>query len=208
MKPNPAGMAALPDNELLRLHQAGDQAAFGVLMERYSKKLRRNIYFTLPRPLQHSETVDDIVQNTCLKALIALGEGRYTGESDKFSGWIWIIARNECIDAGRRLKKRHTLPLTGVNEDGKEFDFEIEAEGNPEDAFLKKETAASLWEYVQELEPEQRDVVMLRYFSEYSYKEIMACLGPDVSENTYLGRTRYGLMHLRRKLAQQIKTEV
>ena len=75
------------------------------------------------------------------------------------------------------------------------------SEGNVEDAMVSEQIEADIRMLVELLPAEQREVVMMRYFSGLSFKEIAE--QTDVSINTALGRMRYALINLRRMIKEK-----
>lgn len=93
----------LSDGELVVLVASGGTEAFGVLWNRYYRQLRSIIL----RFVREDEA-DDFVQETAVRALVALQSGKYVHE-DHFFAWVCSVARNAIVDARRRSK--HVCPL-------------------------------------------------------------------------------------------------
>lgn len=113
----------------------------------------------------HNETVaEDILANVFLKAWRSIR--RYHAGSDRFRRWIFAIARNEVRDYWRSDKR--TLPMLDI-------DITEETESpsglDPEDARRQVAQAMAI------LTEEQRQVVVLRYFSNKSHEEIAGIMG-------------------------------
>ena len=105
---NYAGMA---DEELALLYVGGDNEAFDELLERNQKKLYSYILFVVHDP----EVANDVFQETFVKVITKLQEGKYT-DSGKFSFWLTRIAHNVIMDNYRQLKNAHIIEPTENND--------------------------------------------------------------------------------------------
>jgi len=120
--------------------------------------------------------------------------GRYN-EEGKFSSWICRIAHNLAIDFFRKEKRSPMITL----EDGSNvFNTMAFAEDSAESQQIKEDTYARLRELIQTLPQTQREVLMMRHYADMSFQEIADATG--VSINTALGRMRYALINLRKKM--------
>lgn len=127
-----------------------------------------------------------------------IDDGRYT-DNGKFLSWILRIAHNQVIDHFRARKQDKT---TNEAEAGYDMLGSLRfSEGNVEDAMVSEQIEADIRMLVELLPAEQREVVMMRYFSGLSFKEIAE--QTDVSINTALGRMRYALINLRRMIKEK-----
>ena len=144
------------------------------------------------------DAADDIFQETFIKAVRVIDEGRYV-DSGKFLSWILRIAHNQVIDYFRARKQNRQ-----VNESEAGYDMLAAmrlAEGSVEDAMVSEQTEREVRALVEMLPAEQREVVMMRYFGGLSFKEIAE--QTDVSINTALGRMRYALINMRRMVREK-----
>ncbi len=172
------------DAELVRLAAAGDETAFNQLYQRY----RLPLYGFLSRKLNRQGTLsDDIFQQTWVR--IADSLSRYE-ERQKFSSWLFRIAQNLVIDYYRQQKH---IAFEEIEE------FHANTEANALTAVDNRELAKRLWDAVDELPSEQREVVMLRQ-KQVSFKEIAEIQNTGI--NTVLGRMHYAVQSLRRKLQE------
>lgn len=128
-----------------------------------------------------------------------IDEGRYT-DNGKFLSWILRIAHNQVIDHFRaqRQSKAVTESEAGYDVLGT-LRF---AERTVEDSMVSDQIERDVRALVELLPAEQREVVMLRYFSGLSFKDIAE--QTEVSINTALGRMRYALINLRRMIKEKI----
>lgn len=182
------------DQVLLRSYLSGDRSAISTLIERHSRRVRDYIRMMV----KDSDLAEDIFQETFIKAVKVIDEGRYV-DNGKFLSWVLRIAHNQVIDHFRAQRHNKTL-----NEAEAGYDvlgsLRI-AERNVEDRMISSQIEADLRALIGELPDEQREVVMMRYFSGLSFKEIAE--HTDVSINTALGRMRYALINLRRMIKEK-----
>ena len=123
--------------------------------------------------------------------------GRYN-EEGKFSSWICRIAHNLAIDFFRKEKRNPTIEM----EDGSNvFNTLAFAEESIESLQIKEDTHKRLRELIQQLPEAQKEVLIMRHYADMSFQEIAETTG--VSINTALGRMRYALINLRKKMTNQ-----
>ena len=99
----------LTDDMLVALYSKGENKAFDELLSRYQDKLFNYIYFVV----HNQELAEDIFQETFVKAIVTIQQGRYTADG-KFSAWITRIAHNLVIDSFRQERNENTVS----NEEG------------------------------------------------------------------------------------------
>ncbi len=183
----------LSDAALISLYQSGSNPAIETLIARYKDKIYTAIYMLV----KDQYLAEDIFQETFLKIIRTMKSGRYA-EQGKFLPWAMRVAHNLCMDHFRRV--RQLVPVT--TEDGREIiELLPMAHGNGAERLEERQTHQSVRELVESLPEEQREVVSLRIYGELSFKEIADLT--NVSINTALGRMRYGLINLRKKIAEQ-----
>ena len=147
---------------------------------------------------QDGDVADDIFQETFIKAVRVIDEGRYT-DNGRFLSWILRIAHNQVIDHFRAQKQNRQL-----NEAEAGYDVLGTlrlAERTVEAEIVCEQIAGDVRRMVELLPDEQREVVMMRYYSGLSFKEIAEQTG--VSINTALGRMRYALINLRKMIKEK-----
>lgn len=184
----------LNDSVLLQRYRSGDRNAISQLIERYSHRVRNYIRMMV----KDRDLAEDIFQETFIKAVRVIDEGRYC-DSGKFLSWILRIAHNQVIDYFRnqRQNKSVTEADAGYNVLGT-LKF---ADQNIEDALISEQIERDIRSLVELLPEEQREVVRMRYFAGLSFKEIAEQTG--VSINTALGRMRYALINLRKLIKEK-----
>lgn len=178
------------DMQLLSLYQNGNEAAFEMLLHRHKSKIYTAIYLIV----KDRYTAEDLLQETFVKAINTIRSGRYN-EEGKFLPWISRIAHNLAIDHFRKNKRYPEIVL----EDGSRVFNSMEfAEESTEDKQIFRDTRAKLRDYIKELPTEQKQVLIMRHYLQMSFQEIADRTG--VSINTALGRMRYALINLRKKM--------
>lgn len=182
------------DQVLLNNYLSGDRNAISRLIERHSRRVRDYINMMV----KDRDVAEDIFQETFIKAVRVIDEGRYT-DNGKFLSWILRIAHNQVIDHFRaqRQSKAVTESEAGYDVLGT-LRF---AERTVEDSMVSDQIERDVRALVELLPAEQREVVMLRYFSGLSFKDIAE--QTEVSINTALGRMRYALINLRRMIKEK-----
>ena len=177
------------DDMLVARYSEGDNKAFDELLARYQGKLFNYIYFIV----RSQEVAEDIFQETFVKAITTIQQGRYTA-SGKFSAWLIRIAHNMIIDGFRQERNENT-----VSNDETEMDLLNDADlcdDNIETQMVNEQTLTDVRCLVDALPDNQREVVYMRFYQDLSFKEIADITG--VSINTALGRMRYALLNMRR----------
>ncbi len=156
---------------------------------------KSKVYTTILLIVKDTYTAEDLLQETFVKAIHTMKSGRYN-EEGKFSSWICRIAHNLAIDYFRREKRSPMITL----EDGSNvFNTLSFSEESVESIRIKEETHARLRELIQQLPAAQKEVLIMRHYADMSFQEIAEATG--VSINTALGRMRYALINLRKKMS-------
>jgi len=158
--------------------QAGDEAAFGELVGRYGPRLR----YYLRKLLGEIDSVEDVLQDVWLDVFQSAAR---LAEPAAFSTWIYRIARDR---AYRQLRRRRPRPMEDVEP---AFNPRVEEEFSQEDA---ERIHASL----DQLAPEHREVLVLRFLEEMSYDQIAHVT--DCRLGTVKSRIYYAKGALRRIL--------
>lgn len=185
--------SALSDQQLLSAYLSGDQHAISILIERHSKRVLDYIRMMV----KNDELADDIYQETFIKVVRFIDDGRYT-DNGKFLSWVLRIAHNQVIDYFRQTKQQNNLTEADAGYDI--LNTKKLADASIEDRMVSEQTEADLRKLVDNLPAEQKEVVLMRYFGEMSFKEIAE--QTNVSINTTLGRMRYALINLRKMIKQ------
>jgi RNA polymerase sigma-70 factor (ECF subfamily) len=176
------------DQELVNEYLHGNEAAFELLLKRHQDR----IYTQIVLMVRDNELADDIFQETFVKVIRTLKQGKYN-EEGKFLPWVLRIAHNLSIDHFRRGKK---MPLTRSDDDYDVFGTIGQSELNAEEKWIEQVIHQDVRKLVDHLPKEQKEVVMMRMYMGLSFKEIAdQC---NVSINTSLGRMRYALINMRK----------
>lgn len=185
-------MKSLNDSILISNYQKGDETALAELIRRNQKDLYSFIFYKL----MDEELANDIFQDTFMKIIVSLKEGRYNDDG-KFILWAKRIAHNLIIDH-YRLKNKHIKisETTYENEEFSIFDLIRETEENIEDRLVSQQIYEDLMKMVVFLPENQQEVIKLRFFDGLSFKEIAE--QTNTSINTTLGRVRYALINMRK----------
>ena len=178
------------DEELALLYAAGDNKAFDELLARNQQKVFDYIQFVV----HDYDLSNDIFQDTFIKAIIYLQDGKYT-DTGKFYFWLTRIAHNAIIDKFRRIKSAHIVEPNDDNDLSNLTSDELK-EGNREMEFVNNQIRADIRHMISMLPANQREVVYMRYYLDLSFKEIAEIT--RVSINTSLGRMRYAILNMRR----------
>lgn len=182
-------LLSMTDEELVVSYAEGDNCAFEILLSRHKQSLFSYILYRV----RNRDLADDIFQDTFIKAILTIKQGRYT-ENGKFRAWITRIAHNLIVDCFRQERNENT-----VSNDEYEFDlfnnFRL-CEDNIEVTMVKAQVFDDVRRLVEYLPDTQREVLNMRYYQELSFKEIADKTG--VSINTALGRMRYAILNMRK----------
>jgi RNA polymerase sigma-70 factor (ECF subfamily) len=182
------------DEELALLYSAGDVKAFDELLARNQQKLFNYILFVVG----DQELANDVFQDTFVKIIVKLQEGKYT-DSGKFSFWLTRIAHNVIMDRYRRQKSEHIIEPNKEN-DLSQLRTDTLTAGNRENEYVNTQIMDDVRHLMDSLPATQREVVYMRYYQDLSFKEVAEITG--VSINTSLGRMRYALINMRRMAKQ------
>lgn len=180
----------MTDEELALSYADGNNRAFDLLLLRNQSKLFSYILFVV----HDRETAEDIFQETFVKVITRLQEGRYT-VSGKFGAWIMRIAHNAIMDWYRDQASMRIVDTSADNDLSNIPGAEI-FEGNIENRFVNSQIMTDVRRLLDALPPMQREVVYMRFYQQLSFKEIAETT--NCSINTALGRMRYAVLNMRR----------
>jgi len=188
-------LCTMADEELVISYADGNNSAFDTLLHRHKQQLYNYIFFMV----RDSDLAEDIFQDTFIKAITTIKQGRYI-ETGRFKSWIMRIAHNLMIDYFRQKRNENA-----VSND----DYEVDLFNNPalcddtvEVEMVKTQVLSDVKKLIRYLPDSQREVLELRYYDDLSFKEIADVTG--VSINTALGRMRYAILNMR-KMAEDHK---
>lgn len=187
------------DHDLVELYEQGNDNAFDELLRRHQDYVYSYILFVC----KSEDTAQDVFQETFARAVIAIRNHKYQ-KTGKFSAWLVRIAHNLAVDRMRDCESCLTISQDEFPQ-GVTNSIHF-SEGTVENLLIENqdtETLRSLLDYLPEA---QREVVILKFYEDLSFKEIAERTG--VSINTSLGRMRYALINLRRLIQQHQLTLV
>lgn len=177
------------DDQLVTSYAKGNNEAFDILLKRYQARVYSYIYHIV----KNKDLAEDIFQETFVKAIITIKQGRYT-ENGKFSAWISRIAHNLIIDYYRQEKSENTVSTDGDDTDL--LNRRDLCEENVEYHMVTDQIHKDVRRIIMALPESQREVLIMRYYKNMSFKEIADVT--NVSINTALGRMRYAILNMRR----------
>ena len=180
----------MTDEGLAMLYIDGNNRAFDLLLSRNQSRLFSYILFVV----RDRNTAEDIFQETFVKVITRLQDGKYT-TSGKFSAWIMRIANNVIMDWYRDQRAERVVEATQDNDLSNISGSELVV-GSIESHYVNSQVMCDVRNLLDNLPPTQREVVFMRYYQQLSFKEIADTT--SVSINTALGRMRYAILNLRR----------
>ncbi|UCE42458.1 MAG: sigma-70 family RNA polymerase sigma factor [Candidatus Aminicenantes bacterium] len=163
----------MSEREILEVVQKGDKEAYGAIVKRYM----HSAYYIALGFVHNQQDALDVSQDAFIKAFRKI---KMFDTSKPFFPWFYRLLRNLCIDQLKRKRRMREIPL----EDVPVFSEE------KEDRELKE----TLWKGIEKLSFEQREIVILRYFRQYSYAEIAELIGKPI------GTVMSSLFYAKKKL--------
>lgn len=183
----------ISDDQLVAKYLEGSNDAFDQLIERHKDRVFMYIFHSV----KDEDLANDIFQETFVKAIVTLNQGRYT-ENGHFSAWITRIAHNLIIDHFRQVKAENLVSTDDT--DYNVLNRKDLSEETIEDTLVTNQIHRDIRRLIKALPENQREVLILRFYRNMSFKEIAEMT--QVSINTALGRMRYALLNMRR-IAQE-----
>ena len=147
----------LSDQHLLNYYRSGDQSVISKLIERHKRRDRDYIYMMV----KDNDVADDIFQETFIKVYIYIH--RYT-TAYTFGQCVYTFARNTFVDFIRR--RQEDLPIDD------KFTAPPSNNPTPEENIIRKQQRTQIERYLQAMPPRYRQLIVMRFFEEYSYEEI------------------------------------
>lgn len=170
------------DRELVDRALEGDDTAFEYLFNRY----RDAIYRLFVQRLGGVNDADDLLQETFIKVYVNLC--RYSADYT-FGQWVYTIARNTFIDHVRR--RQDDLSIDD------RFAAPASSAPTPEESVINLQQRTQIERCLERLTPRYRQLILMRFFEEYSYEEIAAKLElPLGTVKTQIHRAREQMCRL------------
>src|SRR4051794_20341314 len=181
------------DNELVKSFQEGNNAALEVLVNRHKDK----IFTSISILVKDKYLAEDLFQDVFIKIIDTLRANRYN-EEGKFLPWAMRIAHNLCVDHFRKVKRTPTIT---TSDDRDIFEVINITEEGADKTMIQGQIHNSVRSVLDMLPEDQREVIILRHYADLSFKEIAKMTGCSI--NTALGRMRYGLLNMRKIIAEK-----
>ena len=200
----PAGLAskavtesAPDDRTLVERCQAGELAAYEILVGRY----RQRVFALAFSMLRNEQDAIDLSQETFVKAWQAI---RGFKKNASFYTWLYRITTNLCIDFVRKRDRRPTVPFEEAVDPDADIELEVAPSSQPlpSEEVRRKELREQIDAALLELSPEHRAVIQLREFEGLDYAEIAKAVGCQMG--TVMSRLHYARRHLQKLLKDVI----
>lgn len=181
---------AATDETLVDMYIKGNDNAFDVLMKRYESKVYSYIYYSV----KNQEMAEDLFQEVFMKIIVRLRSGKYQ-ENGKFYAWVMRVAHNLIIDTFRKETDEKIISNDETEQDLFN-DPSLAVNDNREQEMIQEQMVSDIKELIAKLPENQRQVLLMRYYEDMSFKEIAQ--QTNCSINTALGRMRYALINLKK----------
>ena len=157
-------LSNMTDEQLAMAYIGGNAAAFDLVLARNQQKIYSYILFVV----HDRETAEDVFQDTFVKVVMRLQQGRYI-PSGKFAAWVMRIAHNVIMD---HYRDQHGEGLvdSAANSDAADSDSMELAEGNVETRYVNEQVYTDVRHMMNMLPPVQREVIFMRFFQDLSFK--------------------------------------
>ncbi len=163
------------DEQLVQAVLGGDETAFAVIFERYTRPMTR----VVSRFFRERSDIEEFVQQSFTKAYFSLKKYR-GGEENSFPAWMTRIAVNVCYDEFRRRGRRAESLITDLSSDETDY-LETVADGR-KPSVERQLTARQLTEKILSVLDEQDRIAMTLVYSEdYSLSEVAEAIGISTS---------------------------
>lgn len=183
----------MDEKKLIQQAAAGDTAAFEALVLRYQTQ----VYSLAYRMVGKEADAQDLAQEAFVRAWRALDSFQF---SSQFSTWLYRLTSNICIDFLRSQKKRKHISLTVLQDDEQQQWDMPDRRPLPEELMIMTQEQEALAKAIATLDPEYRQVLILRIVNDCSYQQISEIMG--IREGTVKSRLSRAREQLRKKLAQ------
>lgn len=179
------------DGELIQLYRSGNNIAFEKLVYRHKDR----IFTTIIYRVKDRDLAEDIFQEVFIKIINAIHSKGYL-DNGLFLAWASRIAHNECVSYFRKYKTRQEIMNVRELSSFVEGRADLSPEANKLDLMMRKELYEEVESLLDRLPQPQREVLILRFYADLSFKEIAMATGTSI--NTALGRARYALLNIRK----------
>lgn len=155
--------------KLAKQAQNGDAIAFGQIYDHFAQRLFRFI----KQKISDQAQAEDILQETFIKAWKGLPKLTIHESDSKFSAWLFKVAKNTINDYFRKI---YRSPLTSPLD---EVAFNLGGADSPQKDAMRNQDAAALKIALQQLPPQYRQILELRFVQEFSVRETCEILGKN-----------------------------
>ena len=194
MESRPVNPERAIDQKLVEKAQKGDKKAFGMLVEKYQRRLNR----LLSRMVRDQSEIEDIVQDSFIKAYRAIDNFR--GDS-AFYTWLYRIgintAKNHLVKLGKRPKAMNEVEIEEI--ENFEDAPDLRSHETPESTMMSSEIVASVNQTIEALPDELKEAISLREMDGLSYEEISDLM------NCPIGTVRSRIFRAREAIAEKLK---
>ena len=162
------------DAELLVLYNAGEEAAFREIINRY----KNSLYAFLRQFLNQQDLVEDVFQETFIQLFTSRDS---FDPSRPLRPWLFTIAANKAKDTLRKQQRTAAIPIGTIAEPQEmSFDDVLNAftsdSTTPYKKLQENETALSVREIIANMPENLREILILAYFNKFSYKQMAQIL--------------------------------
>jgi len=164
----------MTEAELISSLKAGDEYAFGLLVELYQQGLG-NVCFGF---VQNQTDAEELVQEVFVEVFRSVG--RFEGKA-RLSTWLYRIAVNKSINFVKKQRRRRTLAVIFGSREGAIMELADSESSSAQQELEKKEVRKALKMAIDKLPENQRTAIILRQYEQHSYAEIAAVMGTTVS---------------------------
>ena len=185
----------LNDSALLLDFQNGNNSSFKILFLRHKKRILNNINLKI----RDTDISNDILQETFIKVYKLIKKGSYI-EKGKFLPWVIRISHNMVMDYYRNKKRSKIIYEKDMKYSFLNFNHEKDFQN--EKIISDKTLSKTLSKMIDKLPQSQKEIVKLRFFENFSFKEIAEM--NNISINTALGRVRYSINNLRKEMDKSL----
>ena len=147
--------------QIIKECQGGSLESFGLLYDKYINKIYNYLYYRLP----NQSIAEDITSQSFIKALKAINT--YEPKKGSFSSWLYRIAKNNLVDYYRANKNNLNIDDIWYLEDKSDIEASVD----------KSIKIDEIKKYLNNLKKEQREIIILRVWDEFSYEEISDIVG-------------------------------
>ncbi|MGB0837035.1 MAG: RNA polymerase sigma factor [Flavobacteriaceae bacterium] len=173
----------------IKAAKEGKQASFNFLLEEYWS----DTYRFLVAKTNNENEAEDLCIKTFSRAFDAIDS---FNEDLNFKTWLLTIARNLFID---EVRKNRTAHLSLDKDEHVAYQI-FDESPSPEDRLINEQNLAALKSLIKKLKPHYAQMIHLRYFQEFSYKEIAAHTGEPINN------VKVKLLRARKLLAELIES--